>query len=424
MNTEYRSNCGSGARRQFHWKAALWLAAFAGSQLACGNSPQSEIGGGVGGSSSNPSGGTNYGGSATSNGTGGMSSATGGTSTATGGTPAATGGTSTATGGTTAAPAGGSTAKGGTTGSPNGGTVSSTGGKSSATGGSSAATGGQPTAGRGGSNTGGETTKAIGGASPGGGTAGAAGRGMGGVAGKTGAGGASGGGNTGPVGGVAGTSGTGTTPGSYCPATDPCRISPLGDSITEGMGWNYPTGGGYRSKLFHLVLADGKNVTFVGTRSNGPETVDGKPFPKNHEGTSGITIQDLQKNVVDKGALTGAAVKPHIILLHIGTNNLSGGTASGNINLLSSLIDSVTKNCPDALLVVAKIIPMNGSEKGFNDLIPALVDTKAKAGAHIIMVDQSAGFTSSDIADGVHPNEGGYTKMATVWYRAISQYLH
>jgi len=189
------------------------------------------------------------------------------------------------------------------------------------------------------------------------------------------------------------------------------------------MGWNYPSGGGYRSKLFHLVLQDSKSVTFVGTRSNGPETVDGVKFPKNHEGTSGITIQNLQ-GVVDKGALTGANVKPHIILIHIGTNNLSGGSASANATLLGSFLDSVIKACPDALLVVAKIIPFNGSEKGFNDAIPAVVEARVKQGAHIIMVDQTAGFDAKkDIGDGVHPNESGYTKMAAVWYAAIKDYL-
>jgi lysophospholipase L1-like esterase len=190
------------------------------------------------------------------------------------------------------------------------------------------------------------------------------------------------------------------------------------------MGWNYPTGGGYRSKLFSLILKDAKKVTFVGTRSNGPEMVDNVKFPKNHEGTSGIKIEDLQKNVVDKGALVGASVKPHIILLHIGTNNLSGGSATQNATLLGSLIDSIIKNCPDALLVVAKIIPFNGSEAAYNAAIPAVVDERVKKAAHIIMVDQSAGFDAKkDIGDGVHPNEAGYTKMAAVWHKAISEHL-
>ena len=369
------------------------------------------------------------GGSTGSGGQGGTGGGAGGSSPATGGnttvTSPVTGGSG--TGGTTSSGgSGGSTSSGGIGGRDSGvGGTTSTGGSS----GRDSGVGGSTTI----------TTGTGGNMNPDGATGGSSGSGgstlTGGTTGTGGAArmdGAVGTGGSAKMDGAVGTGGSATDGGSggtggtsgYCPVTGACRISPLGDSITEGMGWNYPTGGGYRSKLFSLVLKDSKNVTFVGTRSNGPETVDGKPFPKNHEGTSGITIQDLQKNVVDKGALTGAAVKPNIILLHIGTNNLSSGNVTTNINYLGSLIDAVVKACPDALLVVAKIIPYSGNEKGFNDAIPGVVDTRVKAGAHILIVDQGAGFTSSDIADGVHPNEGGYAKMAAVWYKAISQYLN
>jgi len=195
------------------------------------------------------------------------------------------------------------------------------------------------------------------------------------------------------------------------------------------MGWNNPPGGGYRIKLFSLANKDSKNFTFVGTRSNGPDTVDGKTFPKNHEGTSGISIEDLETKVIDKGALTGSAVKPHIILLHIGTNNMYGTHTSKPEVFMASILDDIIKQCPDALLVVAKIIPLPSNPSGidsFNSLLPAMVDERAKKGAHIVLVDQFTGFSaSSDLwSDQVHPSESGYTKMAAVWYAAISQYLH
>jgi lysophospholipase L1-like esterase len=194
------------------------------------------------------------------------------------------------------------------------------------------------------------------------------------------------------------------------------------------MGWTPPGastwGGGYRIKLFSLANKDGKNFTFVGTRSNGPTTVDGKTFPKSHEGTSGISIEDLQKNVVEKGALTGSAVKPHIILLHIGTNNMYGSHSAKPEVLIEPLLDRIIKDCPDALLVVAKIVPYSGVDS-FNAALPAIVDKRAKAGAHIILIDLNKGFPSGGIAsDGVHPNETGYTFMADGWYKAISSYLH
>lgn len=254
---------------------------------------------------------------------------------------------------------------------------------------------------------------------------------------KTGSGGTSSNSGTQAVGGTSGGLGGGTSVTTtasptqdYCPANEPCRISPLGDSITEGMGWTPPgasgAGGGYRVKLFGLADADGKNFTFVGTRSNGPSSVGGKPFPQKHEGTSGITIEGLQK-VVDGGALTNAAVKPHIILLHLGTNNMYNSHPDTPEALLGKFLDKVIADCPDALLVVAKLIPLPMNASGIQSLnskIPALVEERAKKGAHIIMVDQFTGFPTSELGDQVHPNEAGYARMAGVWYQAISQYLH
>jgi lysophospholipase L1-like esterase len=192
------------------------------------------------------------------------------------------------------------------------------------------------------------------------------------------------------------------------------------------MGWNYPSGGGYRSKLFHLVLQDSKSVTFVGTRSNGPDTVDGVKFPKNHEGTSGISIEGLQSTVVEAGKLSRADVDPHIILLHIGTNNMYGSHPSGPEALLPLLIDAIIAECPDSLLVVSTLIPLPMNSAGidaYNAVIPGIVEERAAAGAHIVLVDQFTGFPTSELADQVHPTPTGYDRMGQVWFDAIEQYL-
>ena len=43
----------------------------------------------------------------------------------------------------------------------------------------------------------------------------------------------------------------------------------------------------------------------------------------------------------------------------------------------------------------------------------------------MILVDQFKGFATSDLgSDMVHPNEGGYEKMAGVFDTAIKSYLH
>ena len=40
-----------------------------------------------------------------------------------------------------------------------------------------------------------------------------------------------------------------------------------------------------------------------------------------------------------------------------------------------------------------------------------------------MIVDQHTDFPNSELADGVHPNEAGYERMARVWYDAVSEYL-
>jgi lysophospholipase L1-like esterase len=89
---------------------------------------------------------------------------------------------------------------------------------------------------------------------------------------------------------------------------------------------------------------------------------------------------------------------------------------------LPKLLDAIIAECPDALLVVAQIIPYNGVDS-YNAAIPGIVEQKAQAGAHIIMVDQNTGFPNSELDDGVHPNQAGYERMGKVWYDAIEEYL-
>lgn len=42
-----------------------------------------------------------------------------------------------------------------------------------------------------------------------------------------------------------------------------------------------------------------------------------------------------------------------------------------------------------------------------------------KTESPIWVVDQYTGFSSSDLRDGVHPNDSGDTKMTNIWYPAL-----
>ncbi|HEX6275472.1 MAG TPA: SGNH/GDSL hydrolase family protein [Polyangiaceae bacterium] len=315
----------------------------------------------------------------------------------------------------------GSGTTGGSAGLSTGGVGSASGGSAGATTGGSAGagvTGGAVgIAGNGAGGAGGNAASGAPSAGAGSGGMGGDGAGNGGGAGRAGQGGKAG------AAGAAGSAGTGGTGGATafdpCPGTGACKILPLGDSITDGLG--VTGGGGYRIELFRLATMAGEELTFVGGSMNGPTMVDGQPFPRAHEGHSGWTIAQID-GIVPRPAL---APVPHIVLLHIGTNDMLQG-ASGASDRLGALLDQITTDLPNALVVVAKIIPFPGAASAvttFNNAIPGLVQTRANGGKHVIMVDQFAGFPTSELPDGVHPNAAGYARMARVWYAAISSYL-
>jgi lysophospholipase L1-like esterase len=387
---------------QFSWIARVarkstssWLAiAAAFLAVACGSNSG---GSGAGGSGS---GGKNSGGSMATGG-----SATGGNMT--GGT---TGSGGSATGGASAS--GGNLASGG-----NGA-------------GGASATGGQ---GSGGTSSGGAV--GSGGAAAGGITSATGGRATGGTS-------ATGGNATG------GASGTGGTSGSYHPCpTDgtACKIMPFGDSITDG--YNQDTPGGYRVELFKSAHADGKNITFVGSSSNGPSTVDGVSFPHNHEGHSGWTIDPegarsgISTLLKNDGGSQSVMVKyaPHIVLLMIGTNDcIDNYQLTDAPTRLSNLISTIYVQLPDVLIVVAQPVPSRGDAskgddtglsariKTYDDAIPAVVKSWSDKGKHISIVDMYTPFNTNKaslIEDQWHPNLAGYVVLGDQWYSVLKPLL-
>jgi lysophospholipase L1-like esterase len=199
-------------------------------------------------------------------------------------------------------------------------------------------------------------------------------------------------------------------------------VLPFGDSITFGIGFD----GGYRVELFTKAVNAGQKITFVGDSqvANGPAMVAGMPFPRLNGGYSGFTIAGITADGTFNKAFT---TTPDIVLLHIGTNDIGGGGPQGMRDRLSMLIDKIVMRAPNALVVVAQIIPLqtatNQTLDTFNSLIPALVQMKADQGKHVVIVDMHTGFMVNMLGDGVHPNQTGYALMGDRWYSVISSYL-
>ena len=284
---------------------------------------------------------------------------------------------------------------------------------------SSMATGGSMTNG----GSAGTSTAGSGGSTGAGGSAGST---AGGIAGSEGRGGA---------GGVAGNGGSAGAAGAPtfqpCPASGPCRIMPFGDSITQG----YNVAGGYRAPLFHLALAAKHDITFVGSANDySVLTVDGVAFPKNHEGHGGYTIEG-NNGIAQFVGTSIPNFKPNIIMLMIGTNDISGNSNVADApNRLGKLLDSMFKQDANILVILAQLVPTasdvtNPAVNTYNAAMPNLVASRVGHGQHIVLVDMYTAFTNDSnykqslLGDNLDPNQTGYNLMADVWFKALNPYL-
>jgi len=202
------------------------------------------------------------------------------------------------------------------------------------------------------------------------------------------------------------------------------RILPLGDSITFGIGgtgWN-----GYRGDLYKKLTAAGVKVDYVGSLKSGN-------FGKtSNSGYPGYTISQISAK-----ADNDLERKPNVVCLMAGTNDyLWGSTANQDPKTaperITALVDKIVKRVPDAAVLVASLPPQSFTGKyakyqkssfpvePFNKQIPLIANAAADRGGKVLAVDMGA-LTLSDLDDGVHPNDAGYAKMATAWFKAIEE---
>ena len=220
------------------------------------------------------------------------------------------------------------------------------------------------------------------------------------------------------------------------------KIMPLGDSITYGMADE----GGYRKFLSYFLTQNGfTDVDLVGPEGSNSATFNynGKQvtYDDNHAGYSGYTITDLpggwfgQLNGILETMQKGDYIRkysPDIILLQIGTNDVSNGHLDGSEERLHQLLDYLRENMPSDGKIFLTTIPdlgntgfgsnSNGDIQKYNELIKKVAgDYSSK---NVIYADiHSVIDASKDLADGVHPNAGGYEKMGQYWFNTIKDYL-
>ena len=191
-------------------------------------------------------------------------------------------------------------------------------------------------------------------------------------------------------------------------------ILPLGDSIT--WGFKSTSGNGYRQDLLNQLT--GNNVLYIGSNASGNMTNNA------NEGWPGYLIDQISSK-----AELSLPQRPDVILLMAGTNDmLQNDSLTTAPARLGSLIDECTLACPHAVVIVAQLTPLNNvlvnptgqsNVLAFNAALPVVIEERVNANhSKLILVDMQNtlnGLNSSDLNDGIHPNDVGYAKMASIW---------
>ena len=196
--------------------------------------------------------------------------------------------------------------------------------------------------------------------------------------------------------------------------SEPIKLLPLGDSITEGVMESDVSG--YRDDLWSLLNQGGYSVDFVGNRTKGIGN-----FDLDHAGIGGERIDQVESRV--DGLVS--SYQPDAILLMAGTNDINQGAGVAlAASRMDSLMDRINAQQPNGQLFVAAIPPLsnasfNQEAQQYNAQVEALVLQKQAQGQSVTFVDLSNQLSIADLEDGIHPTADGNRKLAEAWYEAL-----
>jgi len=215
----------------------------------------------------------------------------------------------------------------------------------------------------------------------------------------------------------------------------------VGDSITAATCW--------RGLLWqHLNQNYASKFDFVGTLMGDPGCGLGT-YDQDNQGYSSSLLTEVVAGIttartcqptcpsLNTFQTAFTTTMPDVVLIHYGTNDVwNAKPTSQIIGAYSTFIDTMRGVNPNAVLLVAQIIPMNVTNTtcancscpgcataipAFNSALVTLAASKSTDASPVIVVDQYTGFDAvQDTRDGVHPNNQGSQKMADRWYAALT----
>ncbi len=216
----------------------------------------------------------------------------------------------------------------------------------------------------------------------------------------------------------------------------PVRIMPMGNSITFDDNANdvtnpRPVGDriSYRYRLYQLLKAAHYDFDYVGSENAGinyfqdPECDDNAGFPGINKSQLAYLLETGYNLRTSHQVTSGPYLQfyqPDIILLHIGTNDLSTDASP-----LGDILDNIKTYAPNAIVLVARIINRSvysSETTTFNDNVQALVTARHDPKIISVNMETGAGINySTDMNDLLHPNVTGYNKMAAKWFQELDK---
>jgi lysophospholipase L1-like esterase len=184
-----------------------------------------------------------------------------------------------------------------------------------------------------------------------------------------------------------------------------------------------------------LMTNAGYNLDFVGLQTGNPTNTlpdsnsEGHPgwlIANNQYSTSGYQqgLDSIMNGVFEQ------VEDPDAILLLIGVNDFGANYDTANaINRLNALVTKIATNRPASKIIVASLLPVANTyeeasiSNSYNAYIPTLVSNQVAAGRQVYYIDLHSAITTNDLADGLHPNQLGYDKMATNWFGILTNQL-
>ncbi len=255
---------------------------------------------------------------------------------------------------------------------------------------------------------------------------------------------------------------------STAETSDTIKIMSIGDSITDGYG----TDGSYRKFLYKGLTDSGYAIDMVGPNWSwgdatytDSETGESFSYDAAHCGYSGYAIKEYSgRSGILETIQSGnylSEYTPDIVILQIGTNDVIDNHEIDTAGeRLEDLADYILQNISDDSALFITTIPnldpnrsdvyswfgnyrhsadwltnysdeevvvnVQRSIDNYNAQVKALVEEKQSSGVSNIYfgnVNSAVTDVTTQLKDGVHPNDVGYKLMGEYWLTQIKSYL-